>query len=87
MIVELYQNHNVLSKAPVPWYLLLGGGIGVVVGLATWGYRVMRTIGEGFTNVRRMPLRHTARVDHKLMSCNPCRSRHRVALTWSSVLQ
>ncbi|MEE3326494.1 MAG: inorganic phosphate transporter [Myxococcota bacterium] len=39
------------SKAPVaPWMLGIGG-IGIVVGLATWGYRVMETVGKKITEL------------------------------------
>ena len=39
------------SKAPVaPWMLAIGG-VGIVVGLATWGYRVMETIGKRITEL------------------------------------
>ena len=37
------------GKAPVePWMLAIGG-IGIVIGLATWGYRVMETVGKRIT--------------------------------------
>ena len=39
------------GKAPVePWMLAIGG-IGIVVGLATWGYRVMETVGKRITEL------------------------------------
>ena len=39
------------SKAPVaPWMLAIGG-VGIVVGLATWGYRVMETVGKRITEL------------------------------------
>jgi PiT family inorganic phosphate transporter len=39
------------AKAAVePWMLLLGG-IGIVLGLATWGYRVMETVGKRITEL------------------------------------
>ncbi|HIG02582.1 MAG TPA: inorganic phosphate transporter [Myxococcales bacterium] len=39
------------SKAPVaPWMLAIGG-VGIVIGLATWGYRVMETIGKRITEL------------------------------------
>jgi PiT family inorganic phosphate transporter len=37
------------SATPV-WILLLGGG-GIVIGLATYGHRVMATIGRGITEL------------------------------------
>src|SRR5690606_20337389 len=33
-----------------PWILLLGG-IGIVVGLATYGHRVIATVGQGITQL------------------------------------
>jgi len=39
------------GTAPVaPWMLMLGG-VGIVVGLATWGYRVMETVGKKITEL------------------------------------
>jgi PiT family inorganic phosphate transporter len=39
------------ATAPAPAWLLLLGGAGIVVGLATLGYRVMATIGERITEL------------------------------------
>ncbi len=40
-----------LGKAPVqPWMLAIGG-LGIVVGLGTWGYRVMETVGKKITEL------------------------------------
>ncbi len=36
---------------PVPTWILAVGGIGIVVGLATWGYRVIETIGNHITEL------------------------------------
>lgn len=38
------------QSAVAPWMLIVGG-IGIVVGLATWGYRVMETIGRKITEL------------------------------------
>ena len=35
----------------VPLFLLLIGGIGITVGVATWGYKVMDTIGKKITHI------------------------------------
>jgi PiT family inorganic phosphate transporter len=40
---------EVSQKAGLPLWVLIMGGIGIVVGLATMGYRVMATIGEKIT--------------------------------------
>ena len=42
---------SVAAKAPVPLWVLVLGGIGIVVGLATWGWRVMETIGRNITQL------------------------------------
>ena len=39
------------STAPVPPWLLLLGGAGIVVGLSTMGYRVMSTVGNRITEL------------------------------------
>ena len=35
----------------VPLFLLLIGGIGITIGVATWGYKVMDTIGKKITHI------------------------------------
>ena len=41
----------ITQKAPVqPWMLAIGG-FGIVVGLATWGYKVMETVGKKITEL------------------------------------
>ncbi|WP_455392030.1 inorganic phosphate transporter, partial [[Eubacterium] cellulosolvens] len=42
-------NSEVGVEVAVPYYLLVLGGIGIVVGMATWGYRVIKTIGSKIT--------------------------------------
>ena len=42
---------EVAQKAALPIWILLLGGVGIVVGLATLGYRVMRTIGTRITQL------------------------------------
>jgi inorganic phosphate transporter, PiT family len=38
-------------EVAVPPWILLAGGVGIVVGLGTWGYRVMETIGKRITEL------------------------------------
>ena len=38
-------------SVPVPTWILAVGGLGIVVGLATWGYRVIETIGSHITEL------------------------------------
>lgn len=42
---------EVAQKSELPLWILLLGGFGIVVGLATYGYRVMRTIGTKITEL------------------------------------
>ncbi|MCP3905344.1 MAG: inorganic phosphate transporter [Planctomycetes bacterium] len=41
----------VAAIAPVPLWVLGLGGVGIVIGLATWGWRVMETIGRKITHL------------------------------------
>lgn len=40
---------EVTQKLPMPFWILALGGFGIVIGLATYGYRVMQTIGGKIT--------------------------------------
>jgi PiT family inorganic phosphate transporter len=42
---------EVAQESELPLWILLLGGFGIVVGLATYGYRVMRTIGTKITEL------------------------------------
>nr|WP_246221640.1 inorganic phosphate transporter [Marichromatium bheemlicum] len=42
---------EVMAQAPLPLWVLALGGVGIVVGLATMGYRVMQTIGTKITEL------------------------------------
>ena len=51
-VVSLVQTGGeVTQKAGIPLWILALGGVGIVVGLATLGYRVMRTIGTRITQL------------------------------------
>jgi PiT family inorganic phosphate transporter len=50
-IINVEQGMDLASKAPVaPWMLMIGG-IGIVIGLGTLGYRVIETIGKKITEL------------------------------------
>ncbi len=50
-ITSAVSGNELASKAPVaPWMLAIGG-VGIVIGLATWGYRVMETVGKRITEL------------------------------------
>ncbi len=42
---------DIPSSSPVPIWVLALGGVGIVVGLATWGYKVIATIGKHITEI------------------------------------
>ncbi|PAJ75013.1 inorganic phosphate transporter PiT family protein [Pseudoalteromonas sp. NBT06-2] len=48
-IVE--NNGEIVKKTALVWWILPLGGIGIVIGLATLGKNVMKTIGEGITHL------------------------------------
>ncbi len=50
-IVRVVQTGTVLQKVGVPFWVLVLGGTGIVIGLATFGYRVMRTVGTEITEI------------------------------------
>ncbi len=39
------------TKVPVPRWILALGGLGIALGVATWGYRVMQTVGHKITQL------------------------------------
>lgn len=50
-IVAVFRNGDLAMKVPVPVWLLALGGMGIVVGLGTWGYRVIETVGRKITSI------------------------------------
>ncbi len=44
-------NGLLVREEAVPAWLLLLGGVGIVVGLATWGWRVIETVGKKITEL------------------------------------
>jgi len=45
-------NTNVIAHTSIiPYWLLILGGIGIVIGLATWGWRVIETVGKRITEL------------------------------------
>ncbi len=50
-VVSIVASGEIASNSPMPtWILLLGGG-GIVIGLATYGFKVMATIGKKITEL------------------------------------
>ena len=50
-VVDILQTGEVKTNVAVPFWILALGGGGIVLGLATFGYRVMGTIGQKLTQL------------------------------------
>jgi len=50
-IISIVQTESVLARTAVPIWILAMGGVGIVVGLATYGYKVIETIGRKITEL------------------------------------
>lgn len=50
-VVSIATTGSVLQKSALPDWILLLGGIGIVIGLATYGFRVMKTVGKNITEL------------------------------------
>lgn len=50
-IYAVYKGMSLSYKVPVPRMVLVIGGLGIAVGVALWGSRVMKTVGEGITTL------------------------------------
>ena len=42
---------EIAAKSAMPWWILLVGGVGIVIGLATYGWKVIATIGKKITEL------------------------------------
>lgn len=51
VVSVIHNNGEILSKSVMPTWILLLGSIGIVVGLATLGYKVIATIGKKITEL------------------------------------
>ncbi|MFC1837454.1 inorganic phosphate transporter [Thermodesulfobacteriota bacterium] len=50
-VANILKTGTVEMKVPVPLWILMLGGAGIVVGLGTYGYRVMTTVGTKITEI------------------------------------
>ena len=48
---QVFKAGSLGPEAEVPLWLVLLGSFGIVIGITTWGYRVMKTIGEKITRI------------------------------------
>lgn len=51
IVATVESGGEIAAKSAMPWWILLIGGIGIVVGLATYGWRVIRTVGTKITEL------------------------------------
>ncbi len=51
VVSVVHSGGEIVGKSSVPAWVLLLGAVGIVVGLATWGYKVMATIGSYITEL------------------------------------
>jgi sodium-dependent phosphate transporter len=50
-IYAIYQTDEVSRNSVVPIWILALGGVGIVFGLATWGYKIINRIGRDLTKI------------------------------------
>lgn len=50
-IVDIYNNVSLGGETHIPLWVLALGGLGIVIGISTWGYRVIYTIGKRITEI------------------------------------
>lgn len=50
-VLDIVKNGAISNVTSVPSWLLAFGGVGIVIGLGTWGWRVIETIGKKITEL------------------------------------
>ncbi|NGX32096.1 MAG: Low-affinity inorganic phosphate transporter 1 [Candidatus Anoxychlamydiales bacterium] len=50
-VIQTINQHKVQFASVIPYWILLLGSAGIVLGLATWGWRVVETIGHKITQL------------------------------------
>jgi len=50
-ILSIIKNQSLQYKVQVPVGLLAMGGVGIIIGMATWGYKVIGTVGSKITEL------------------------------------
>ncbi len=50
-VLDIIKNGSISDTTYIPSWLLVFGGAGIVLGLATWGWRVIETIGKKITEL------------------------------------
>ena len=50
-VVHIVQTKSLALGLPTPSWILMLGGAGIIIGLATWGWRVIETVGRKITEL------------------------------------
>jgi len=50
-VINIAQSGEVGQKSNLPLWVLVLGGVGIVIGLATYGKKVIQTVGTGITQL------------------------------------
>ena len=50
-IYYIYKNNEIAKKTEVPIWILVLGGLGIVLGLVTWGYKIINRMGRELTKI------------------------------------
>jgi inorganic phosphate transporter, PiT family len=50
-VITTIRTGQITLGTPIPTWLLTVGGLGIVIGLATWGWRVIETVGKRITEL------------------------------------
>lgn len=50
-VLDIIRSGVITETSPIPSWLLALGGVGIIFGLATWGWRVIETIGKKITEL------------------------------------
>jgi sodium-dependent phosphate transporter len=50
-IYHIYKYDSITTKTDVPIWILLIGAIGIVIGLSTWGYKIINRMGNEITKI------------------------------------
>ncbi len=50
-VVQIHEMGSLEAQVPVPGWILVLTAAGIVLGLATWGYKVIRTVGNALTEL------------------------------------
>jgi len=50
-VLAVHESGTVIMNVPVPVWVLVLGGVGIVLGLFTYGYKVIETIGRKITEL------------------------------------